>query len=58
MVSERMTATPSRSAPVTTLLTPGARAARVVSIARMRACAWGERTKATWSVPESWMSST
>jgi hypothetical protein len=35
------------SAPVTTAITPGALAAAAVAIATMRACACGERTKAT-----------
>ena len=36
------------SAPVTTAMTPGAALAASVSIDTMRACACGERTKATW----------
>src|SRR5262245_14929645 len=48
----------SRSANVKTRNTPGRRAASSVRIASTRACAWGLRTKAAWSMPGSFMSST
>ena len=48
----------SRSANVNTWATPGSRLAASVRMAAMRACAWGLRTKAAWSIPGSLMSST
>ena len=48
----------SRSAKVKTWATPGSRLAASVRMAAMRACACGLRTKATWSIPGSLMSST
>ena len=47
----------SRSLPVTTATTPGAAAARDVSMPRMRACAYGERRIETYVVPWRFRSS-
>ena len=44
------------SSPVMTACTPGSRFAREVSIERMRALAWGERTTAPYSIRGSRMS--
>src|SRR5262245_29017925 len=49
---------PSRSAAVTTAITPGSAAASAVSIPVMRACAWALRRMATWSRPGARLSST
>ena len=46
----------ARSAPVNTATTPGARRAAAVSIPRMRACAWGDRTTTIPVCPGSVMS--
>ena len=46
------------SAPVATVTTPGARPARSTSTRTIRACAWGERSRATWAHPGGRMSST
>ena len=37
------------SAPVRTASTPGAAFAALVSMPRMRACAWGERSTKPWT---------
>ena len=48
---------PSTSTAASTSRTPGAERAAAVSTARMRACAWGERTTTAWSCPASATSS-